>query len=338
MVPLVQGDTPALKVGKMHGIAFRALLRFRLPTDSLSAAAGGTSAADLHVESLRLDLARLPGHNVDWGLPAFEVPQAEWSESSTFVDTLSFTEVAFPSLSLEADSVYAPSDRRVRALLPVSLAEAASVGLSGVAEMDLLLVPRKAPDALTVLASSEATADSLRPRLTLGYTVGGVEYAYESPATEDVHWAARHDGGPPTDLLIVSAGIFHGSVLQFALPEDFPKAATVNRAQLELDIDEDDSHYGVMPFYTDVVGVNTETGDTTFTAPADQDRYHTFVNGAVTQEFWIDRTIVQGWVSGALPNHGLAIRPRLDDPEVDWVVVENPRLRVMYSLPPTTEN
>ena len=76
--------------------------------------------------------------------------------------------------------------------------------------------------------------------------------------------------------------------------------------------------------------------DTTFAQSSASGIYvQSVAPSAPSQTFVLDRTLIQGWISGGVPNHGLALRPQYSDPEVDWVVFQNPRLRVVYSLPPS---
>ena len=330
--PVGLGTSEELWVGQMSGLAFRTLLRFRVPAESLARAAGGSGASDLGVTSLRIVLSGYADRQRLDGMVLVQSPATAWDESSVFADTLTLVETNFSTLLIFEASAVSVDDSLFVNLPPV-VGEDAIRANPQEAQVDLLLAPGGAEEFLKVLVSREAGVDSLAPRLLFTYSVGGGTYLYETGASADTYWGRRSETLPP-DLLLAS-GVFYASLLRFEVPDSIPSGATVNMAQLLVDIDEAQSYYDVLPFRVDMVGVSAN-GDTTFAQSSASGIYvQSVAPSAPSQTFVLDRTLIQGWISGGVPNHGLALRPQYSDPEVDWVVFQNPRLRVVYSLPPS---
>ena len=330
--PVGMGTSEELWVGQMSGLAFRTLLRFRVPADSLARAAGGRGTSDLEVTSLRVVLHAYTGRQRQVGKVGVHSPTTAWTESSVFADSLTLVEVKFSSLPIATANAVSRGDSLI-VELPATVGEKAIRANPQAARLEMLLAPTGTEGFLKVLRSRETDDRSLRPRLLLSYSVGGARYLYEIGASADTYWGRRSETLPP-DLLLAS-GVFYASLLRFEVPDSIPSGATVNMAQLLVDIDEAQSYYDVLPFRVDMVGVSAN-GDTTFAQSSASGIYvQSVAPSAPSQTFVLDRTLIQGWISGGVPNHGLALRPQYSDPEVDWVVFQNPRLRVVYSLPPS---
>jgi hypothetical protein len=331
---LVFGGSPGLLAGQMNGIAFGSLLRFRVPADSLARAAGGQDASGLTVQSLRVILGTIPNLVRGDGELSVEEPRGEWSESTAFVDSLAFVEIPFASVPLpDVRAVHTEVDSTVRVDLPVSAAESAIQADPQDAEIELMLGPMDGEEFVAVMVSREVSAEEgavdRRPRLELQYSVDAQDYLYESNAIADTYWSRREGGGPASDVLLLSSGIRYSSILRFDFPDSIPSRSTVNSVVFEVDVDRDRSLYDFFLFQVDKVEFDPDIGDTTFTN-FDNDL---FESDTTTLSIEVNRALVQGWVTGEFPNHGMALRAS-DNTRVTWVTLERPRLTIVYSLPP----
>ncbi len=331
VVPLIQGETDALLAGQMNGLIFRSLLRFRVPSaDSLARAAGRNSADGLEVNFLRLHLQGTPALQLGGGRLAVSRPEGAWDESSVFVDSLTFEETqldASPIAGIPEAFEVSHTDSSVVIDLKSPAMEGAIVTDSLMAQIDLMLHPTGTEEFLAVWASSEGTL-SERPRLELTYSFRGDSLrSYRSDAVEDTYWGAREGGGPPSDLLIMASGIRYSSLLRFNLPKNIPPGATVNSVRFEADVDLERSF--LIFFRFQVSRLQTQSG------VQDTLMFNTwaFEAEAGQQSFVLNRALVQGWVSGEISNDGMLLSP-VDNDQIFWVVFEDPRLTVTYSLPP----
>ncbi|HLA38699.1 MAG TPA: hypothetical protein VJ417_01810, partial [Candidatus Glassbacteria bacterium] len=315
---------------RMNGIAFRSLLRFWVPADSLARAAGGNGAGDLAVNSLQIHLsASFQRGEADLTV---DRPLADWDEYTVFSDTLAYTEVEFPSTPIpDASAAPVGEDSSVVVDLPAAFAEEAIAASPLSAPIEVMLRPAGA-DFLTILMSRNsglAETDLQRPWLELTYSVGGETYTYRSGAAEDTYWGGREGGGPAPDLLIVGSGIRYSALLRFALPDSIPAGATVNSVRLEMELDEAHSLLDLFSFGVTRIDILAGTSDTTYTS------FNTlqFDSLVLQPDFPLDPTLMQSWLAAGAPNNGLALRSQ-DDTQILWAVFRNPRLRVIYSLPP----
>lgn len=333
---LNHGQSRALLVGRMNGLRFRSLLRFQVPSvDSLARAAGERSADGFEVSALRLVFESNPFlQRGDEGKLAVGRPDGDWNEASVFVDTLTAAEIDLPALSIpgipEVFEVSTGDSSVVIDLMSPFIAQAIDRAAL-MAQIDLMLVPAGAEDFLVVLTSREGEPSG-QPRLELTYSFGGgTHHRYESGALEDTFWGAQEGGGPASnpDLLILASGIRYSPILRFNLPDNIPPGASVNSVQFETDVDRGRSLFDHFRFHVSRLDVRPEVGDTLFT------RFNAWQFGQSQPSFVLNRALVQGWVSGDIPNHGMRLAP-VDNEVILWVVLENPVLKVTYSLPPDT--
>ena len=328
--PQTQGLSGGLRVGRMNGLAFRSLLRFRVPADSLARAAGGSGVADLEEKSLQIRLfASLQMGKTEL---AVDRPDGAWDEFTVFSDTLTYTsEIAFPSSPILDAAAVALEDSSVIVDLPVAFVEEAIGADPLSAQIDVMLRPA-GEDFLTILMSREsglAATNARWPQLEFKYSAGGETHTYHIGAQEDTYWGGRDGEGPPPDLLMLVSGIRYTSHLHFDLPDSIPAGATVNSVRLEMELDEAHSLLDLFTFSVDRIDILPGTADTIYTSFSTLQ----FDSLAPKPAFALDPTFMQSWLATGAPNNGMALRPQ-DDTQIIWVVFRNPKLHVVYSLPP----
>ncbi|MCE2431721.1 MAG: hypothetical protein J4F29_02175 [Candidatus Latescibacteria bacterium] len=331
--PTVMGEQEELLVGQMNGFLLRSLLRFNVP-DELS---GGVPPG-LVLDSLRVNLGIRSARLVENASLIALRPDSPWEELQTYVDTLSLVESEVLATPIP-DAVVHVFEDRVRIDLPVSLLKDAVE--AGATSVEILLQPDGEKPFLLDIFAREANAiraDAPIPELEAVYRVGDVIERAAVQTSADTYWSARVNGGPSEDLIILSEGLFYGSVLNFDLP-DIPQGATINSAQLQLDINLDRSYFSSFPF--EIYGLTIAEGDTAFT------RYNEpLLLEPTTATYTINHTLIQAWISGARLNHGLALSPLnftsttglpalLNSPPlIRWLVLKDVRLNLIYSFPP----
>lgn len=339
MVPIVSGGFEELLVGRMNGLVFRSLLRFRVDADSLERASGVSWAGALEVHAFRLFLKpRTSGHQGTMDL-AVSRPVSAWDETSVFADSLTFEEVEMPATALSGATASTVGDSIVVVDLPVSLIQDALAGGVSSDSVDLMVHPAEGSDDFLV---SFVSRDAIllvtpqdRPRFELIYSFAGDSLRYESGVSLDTYWGARDGDGPDPNTLLLASGVRYDPILRFNLPDSIPVGATVNSVRLEVDVDLDRSFLSVFPFSVGRLKVTEATGDTTyvnFDNLADVEAQQ-FVAGASESSFLVYPALVQSWVSKSVPNHGFSLRGK-DTQALRWVVLVNPRLKVIYSLSP----
>ncbi len=331
--PTVMGEQEELLVGQMNGFLLRSLLRFNVP-DELS---GGVPPG-LVLDSLRVNLGIRSARLVENASLIALRPDSPWEELQTYVDSISLVESEVLATPI-SDAVVHVFEDRVRIDLPVSLLKDAVE--AGATSVEILLQPDGEKLFLLDIFAREANAiraDAPIPELEAVYRVGDVIERAAVQTSADTYWSARVNGGPSEDLIILSEGLFYGSVLNFDLP-DIPQGATINSAQLQLDINLDHSYFSSFPF--EIYGLTIAEGDTAFT------RYNEpLLLEPTTATYTINHTLIQAWISGARLNHGLALSPLnftsttglpalLNSPPlIRWLVLKDVRLNLIYSFPP----
>ena len=331
--PTVMGEQEELLVGQMNGFLLRSLLRFNVP-DELS---GGVPPG-LVLDSLRVNLGIRSARLVENASLIALRPDSPWEELQTYVDSISLVESEVLATPIP-DAVVHVFEDRVRIDLPVSLLKDAVE--AGATSVEILLQPDGEKPFLLDIFAREANAiraDAPIPELEAVYRVGDVIERAAVQTSADTYWSARVNGGPSEDLIILSEGLFYGSVLNFDLP-DIPQGATINSAQLQLDINLDHSYFSSFPF--EIYGLTIAEGDTAFT------RYNEpLLLEPTTATYTINHTLIQAWISGARLNHGLALSPLnftsttglpalLNSPPlIRWLVLKDVRLNLIYSFPP----
>ena len=332
IVPLVHGKSDELRVGRMNGIVLRSLLRFRMPADSMARAAGGNSARDLVMISLRMHL-RTHADGGGRGIPDLQIsrPEGVWDETSTFVSRRDpAAHVDLPASALPGATVTDDGAGRLTVDLPGLILDDALDADAAAPFLEVMLHPAAGSEFLTVLTSGDASrpgTEGRRPKLEFLFTLGGEAHRFETGAVDDTYWGARTDDRPETDQLMVASGIRYGSLLRFDVPNLTRR--TVYSAELEVEVDPDLSFFDVFPFQIDRVDASAESGRLRYTT-YDSSRF-TSVDQTGTVDLPLDRALVNGWTTGAIPNRGVALRPR-DDAQLAWVVIRNSSLKVVYVL------
>ena len=341
--PVRMGEQEELLVGQMNGFLLRSLLRFTVPIGQLATDAGGVSS-DLTVDSLRVSLGIRASRLVENASLAALTPDSPWGELQTFVDTLALTATEVPATPIAGARTRVLEDR-VQIALPASLLEDARQAEAEAPTVEILLQPDGTADFLLDLFAREATAAGSGvaiPELELVYRVGELPDRATVRAGADTYWSARVNGGPPDNLLILSGGLFYGSILNFDLPADIPPGATINSAKLRFDIDLDRSYFSSFPFGIYRLTVLEGARDTAFTG------YNTGSTSLsaepTTATYTFDGLLIQAWISGVRENHGLALSPLnfpspsglplKSPPLIRWLVLKDARLDLIYSPPP----
>lgn len=340
--PTRMGERGELLVGQMNGFMLRSLLRFTVPIGQLAGDAGGASS-DLTVDSLRVNLGIRASRLPEQASLAALTPDSPWDELQTFVDTLTLAETEVLATPIAGAITQVLKDR-VQIALPASLLENARQSEADAPIVEILLQPDGAVDFLLDIFARESTlSGAVIPELELVYRVGDVSDRTAVPAGADTYWNARVDGGPPEDLLILSEGLFYGSILNFDLPADIPPGATINSAKLRFEVDSDRSSFSSLRF--DIYRLTFSEGarDTAFTA------YNTggtsLTAEPTTATYTFNQTLIQAWTSGVRENHGLVLSPLNfttsisgapinSPPVIRWIVLKDVRLNLIYSHPP----
>lgn len=336
-------EAPAtnLRIGRMNGFLFRSMLRFHVPVDSIATAAGGTSGADVVIDSMRVQLEWFPQegaylfHEPGVGDFAVHRPEAFWNEASVFHDTTGASEVAFPSSAMEGVTIE-QTDSLATIRLPIDALRSAGTAIDSV---EILLEPSGSGEFMLAAHSSEASllsAGRIPPRIVIDYRVNDQALQYETAAIQDISWGGRDEGGPPEDLVMISSGLRLSPILEFAFSDTIPRSATVNFAQLEFTIDMEQSLFDIVPIQLDAVSV-ASTGDTvytTFTTSSMVVLNYTTPEPEVVIPF--SQTVVRNWLSGVAQNLGMALRVQFDS-NLSWIVIKDPRVSFNYTLAPEVQ-
>ncbi|MDA0749013.1 MAG: hypothetical protein O2954_21040 [bacterium] len=317
----------------MNGLIFRSLFRFQVKADSLARAGGGAGVTDLIVTSAQVHLVQRSILKRGVGELTVHRPDAVWTESTIFADTLTFVEVAFPFSPIAGATTTTVLDTTILVDLPGDYVQAALVANPQLADVEFLLAPGGSEEFITgMITRNGATPGTEQyPVMTLNYTVKGTSYTDSIRIWEDTFYGGGYNGGPGPGQLLLSSGIRYGALFRFAFPDSIPKGATVAGAELQLTANPEKSVFVGFPFGVDRVEVAVTAGDTTFT------RFNTWLAAESSGSFLLNQSLVQGWVSGAVPNLGLALRPR-NDAVINWLLLDPPRLKLTYSIPPPLEN
>ncbi len=325
------GEDEQLMVGRVSGLVFRSLLRFRLDVDSLLLAAGGSGGADMDDLSVRIRIWKRPS---TWGWESLQVlrPEQAWNEADEFVDTLRHTAVDFASSVIEGATAASLGDSLIQIDLPAGYVSSAVRENPDSTTVDVLLQPAGGARFFASLVSRHnALPENVNklPKLVLTYSFGGTTYTHVADVSEDTYWAARD--GPDPGVLVLATTVRLSPVFRFDLPDSIPTGATVASSELRLNHDRSQSMFGEFTFSIERINVNSSTGDTTFS------EVNTWRFDEQVATYVLDQTLVQGWISGTTRNLGLALSTPVTDIQnwdVNWVVFHNPMLRLIYSTPP----
>ena len=326
--PFPGGFESTLLVGRMSGLELKAMLRFPFPADSLAVAAGALDRSALEVLDVRLTLVRRAEFERLDGVISVEQPDFVWDEFTVFADTLALVEVEVSSTPIPGAGLEADSDSTYAVTLPAGLLQAASDSLV------VLLAPASGQEFLgAVVSRNELFGDEAlqRPSMVVSYRINGVDSRYEVESSADTYWVGRDDQPPDSDVFVLSSVVRLIPVIRFAIPDSIPVGVTVVSSKLVVDVDLDRSLFGTVdtfPFGVDGINLDTTTGDTIET------RFNSWAfEEGVPSEFDINQALVQGWITGKIPNLGVMLKPRLIT-IVEWVAMRNPRLVIVYALPP----
>ena len=325
------GEDEQLMVGRVSGLVFRSLLRFRLDVDSLLLAAGGSGGADMDDLSVRIRIWKRPS---TWGWESLQVlrPEQAWNEADEFVDTLRHTAVDFASSVIEGATAASLGDSLIQIDLPAGYVSSAVRENPDSTTVDVLLQPAGGARFFASLVSRHnALPENVNklPKLVLTYSFGGTTYTHVADVSEDTYWAARD--GPDPGVLVLATTVRLSPVFRFDLPDSIPRGATVTSSELRLNYDRSQSMFGEFTFSVERINVNSSAGDTTFS------EVNTWRFDEQVATYVLDQTLVQGWISGTTRNLGLALTTPVTDIQnwdVNWVVFHNPMLRLIYSTPP----
>ena len=325
------GEDEQLMVGRVSGLVFRSLLRFRLDVDSLLLAAGGSGGADMDDLSVRIRIWKRPS---TWGWESLQVlrPEQAWNEADEFVDTLRHTAVDFASSVIEGATAASLGDSLIQIDLPAGYVSSAVRENPDSTTVDVLLQPAGGARFFASLVSRHnALPENVNklPKLVLTYSFGGTTYTHVADVSEDTYWAARD--GPDPGMLVLATTVRLSPVFRFDLPDSIPMGATVTSSELRLNHDRSRSMFGEFTFSIERININAATGDTTFS------QVNTWLFDEQVASYVLDQTLVQGWISGTTRNLGLALSTPITDIQnwdVNWVVFHNPMLRLIYSTPP----
>jgi hypothetical protein len=280
------------------------------------------------LDEIRLVLSRRTGFERLEGTISVELPDYAWNEFTAFADTLEFVEVAVPSTPILGARLEADSDSTYVVSLPTGLLQAASDSV------DVLLAPRSGQEFLAAIVSRNEQLGNeahQHPLMVVSYRVNGVDLRYEVESSADTYWVGRDDQPRDGDALVLSSVVRLIPVMRFAIPDSFPAGATVVSSKLTVDVDSDRSLYGTVstfPFGVDGISLDPTTGDTI------ESRFNSWAfEEGVAAEYNLNQALVQGWIKGDAPNLGVMLKPRLIT-IAEWVAMRNPRLVIVYSLPP----
>ena len=325
------GGDEQLMVGRVSGLVFRSLLRFRLDVDSLLLAAGGSGGADMDDLSVQIRIWKRSSTKGSEDLQVLR-PEQAWNEADEFVDTLRHTAVDFASSVIEGATAASLGDSLIQIDLPAGYVSSAVRENPDSTSVDVLLQPAGGARFFASLVSRHgALPENVNklPKLVLTYSFGGTTYTHVADVSEDTYWAARD--GPDPGMLVLATTVRLSPVFRFDLPDSIPMGATVTSSELRLNHDRSRSMFGEFTFSIERININAATGDTTFS------QVNTWLFDEQVASYVLDQTLVQGWISGTTRNLGLALSTPITDIQnwdVNWVVFHNPMLRLIYSTPP----
>lgn len=332
LLPIIMGQREEILIGQMNGLQFQSLFRFRVPVDSLAQLAGGT-ASDFVADAVTVNLGLRDSRLADQSEVVVLEPNEGWGEIQTFIDSLTLAERDFSASPIPGATGQVVGDTTLTVGLPVSYFDAARNVNAVAPQIEFMVAPDGLNQFLLDVVSREGqtiVAIGRRPEMIVPYRVGSVADTFRVAALADTYLGKRIDGGPRRDQIIVSKGIFFSSILDFDMPTNIPRGATVNSAQLELDLDLDHSYFTALPFELYHVEFQTTVSDTLYTLYNTQ----TEVNPTATAKFVFNQSLVQAWISGAQVNQGVAMRAVGTPIDFTWLVIRDARLNVIYSMPP----
>ena len=329
--PSVLGRREELLIGQMNGIHYVGLMEMGFEPSDFP----GGSAGSLVVDSLFVEL-RIITTRGDLGTMVVSVPNEPWSELRAFVDTTDFLGSSFNHNPI-ADTIPARIDSTIRVALPISLFQDAVIasptnpvvafGLSGGADGD--------SDFLIAVAANDTLASANAPQLVAYLSGPDGSAIARARTTKDTYFAERRSA-PGEGELLIQTGVFYAGVLRFDLPA-IPETATVNLVELTMDYDVDRSFLSSLRLRIEQLTV--VNGDTSSAVVSGN-----FLNEQIVSptsspfRMNLDQLLFHGWMSGTRVNEGLIMNPIFEivpDLRYQWGLFTNPRIRIVYSLPPS---
>ena len=330
--PTTLGSAEELLVGRMNGVEYVSLFQVSLsPADF-----PGGDASTLTLDSLFVELKVLGNLNRgDLGGITVSIPAQPWTETQSFVDTTDFQRASFERIVL-ADVIPTRVDSTVRIPLPNVLLEEAISRDPGAPVVEFTLSGAEGTDFLIVSGARETgiagtvtvtPTDAKVPKM-LAYFAGQEASLAMGPSL-DTYFADRVTGPSPGELLL-QTGVLSAATLRFDLPS-IPESGTVNQVELIMDFDFNRSFLSSLRLRFERLDVMS--GDTTYVTVREQ------TVAPVSSPFFInlDPLMFYQWMSGRVDNSGLSITPTFDvvsDLRYEWGLFTNPRIRIVYSLPP----
>ena len=332
----VNGFRPSLRAGELNGIGVTTLVQFTIPTDSLLAFTGGV---DLTIEQVRILLYRRMEESSGEGTLTVWETLSPWGDLSSFIDTTGTLQTT-PSLARVVPSgVIQSGDTTIVDLSPSFVLS--KLGLAeGEGDPDTVSIALQATSGgqfLTSWVSSNGIfGDDFERRPTIELTVPGpddVSQKISFVSTMDTYYGSLVASGPDTSSLIVGSGIRFWTHMVFSFPESLPVEATINSALLEMDIARIESFPIVFSLQVDRLFIDSTTGDSVLVPGVGI----TIPVGETGTQLEMGPFIVQDWTSERVPNDGLVLRSVGTEDLLTWLIFTNPKLTIIYSLPPGRE-
>ena len=328
------GFRPSIRAGELNGIGVTTLVQFTIPTDSLVAFTGGV---DLTIEQVRILLYRRVEESSGEGTLTVWETLSPWDDLSSFTDTTGTLQTP-PSLArVDLSDVIQSGDTTIIDLAPsfvlskLGLAEA--TGDPGT--VSIALQAASGGQFLTSWVSSNGFGDDLERRPTIELTVPGsddVPQKFSFVSTTDTYYGSLVASGPEPSALIVGSGIRFWTHMVFSFPESLPVEATINSALLEMDIARIESFPITFSLQVDRLLIDSTTGDSLLVPGLGI----TIPVGETGTRFEMG-PFIQDWTSERVPNDGLVLRSVGTEDLLTWLVFKNPKLTIIYSLPPGRE-
>ncbi|MEE2754866.1 MAG: hypothetical protein VX910_12850 [Candidatus Latescibacterota bacterium] len=331
--PSVLGGAEELLVGRMNGVNFVSLYEMVFDASDLPSAVGGA----LQVDSLFVEL-KILGTLSRGTLDRLTVtlPQEAWTETRAFVDTTDYLASSFQRLKI-GEALPSQINSTIRVSLPTSLMQNAlqispttpvvEFGLSGASDSGNFLIVTAAADTIGSVNAAELVAY---------VSSASGSWISRAKSTKDTYFAEK-DSDPEPGEILLQTGVFSAGVIRFDLPT-IPEAATVNVVEMTMDFDFDRSFLSSLRLRIEQISV--VDGDTTAAVVSGNPLNEQVVTPVLSPfVLRLDQLLFHGWMSGKSTNHGLIINPIFDivpDVRYEWALLSNPRLRIIYSLPPLT--
>jgi hypothetical protein len=330
--PSVLGQTEELLIGRMNGVRYVSLFEMAFDPADLPGGNGSGQAVDSLFVELKI-LGNIKRGNL--GRVIVSLPAETWSESRSFVDTTDFAENSFNQVEI-ADVVPALVDSTVRIPLPVDLL-ADAIGMNPTNPVVAFSLTGSGLDEDYLIAvSARDTVGSTNAAELVAYLSGpDGQQVSRAKTTMDTYFAERLANPEPGEILL-QTGVFSAGVIRFDLPS-IPESATVNIVELTMDFDIDRSFLTSLRLrFERLIVVD---GDTTFSVASGNPVNEQIINPTSSPfVMTLDQLLFHGWMTGTNENHGLIINPIFDivlDLRYEWGLFTNPRLRIVYSLPPS---